>query len=170
MIGRSVSEFFQTTWITICWKVIMGFSASDTKNKLPTLALIYPQFCTFNISGHMFVLEKYSRHTLISWSAGHLAVVKMISSSAAVCVWPHTHVWTYKTLREHTAVGSRWMTHTCEAMLLQSLWHTAVQRAPHTHTYIYTVYRYTVDGADGLHIPLHLPSHHALQHDWWVMM
>ncbi len=31
--------FFQTTWITKCWKVIMEFLPDDTKNKLPTSAL-----------------------------------------------------------------------------------------------------------------------------------
>ncbi len=38
--------FSQTTWITICWKVIIEFSTSDTKNKLPTSALT----CTTEIN------------------------------------------------------------------------------------------------------------------------
>ncbi len=29
-------DFFQTSWITICWKVIMDFWWDDTKDKLPT--------------------------------------------------------------------------------------------------------------------------------------
>ncbi len=35
--------FFQTTWITICLKVIMEFLPKDTKNKLPTSALLWHQ-------------------------------------------------------------------------------------------------------------------------------
>ncbi len=31
--------FFQTTWFTICWKVIVEFLPSDTKNKLPAPTL-----------------------------------------------------------------------------------------------------------------------------------
>ncbi len=36
---RSV-VFFQTSWITICWKVIMTYLLDDTKNKLRTPALV----------------------------------------------------------------------------------------------------------------------------------
>ncbi len=38
--GRRRSLVFcHTTWITKCWKVIMGFLPNDTKDKLPTPAL-----------------------------------------------------------------------------------------------------------------------------------
>ncbi len=48
--------FFQTTWITKCWKVIVEFLPNDTKIKLPTPALI--RSCTG--------LEYYSPSSIFS--------------------------------------------------------------------------------------------------------
>ncbi len=36
--------FFQTTWVTKCWKIIMGFLRSDTKGKLPSPTLIISNY------------------------------------------------------------------------------------------------------------------------------
>lgn len=90
--------------------------------------------------------------------------------SAAVCVRRHTHVWTYETLTEYTAVWPR-----LDDSHWADMWgpchysHADIQPCnEHTHRYIY-VCVCAVDGADGVHILLHLPSHHALRCDWWVM-